>query len=85
MTVINLCFADEIEGLAGQEQELDNVLNHLEEASTAYAMQIRAEKTQLITNNTNGISTDIIIDNKKLETVGSFIFGSYSIGWGIQA
>ena len=35
-------------------------------------MQINAEKTQLMTNNTNGISTDITIDNKKLETIRSF-------------
>ena len=35
-------------------------------------MQICAEKTQLMTNNTNGISTDITIDNKKLEIVCSF-------------
>ena len=35
-------------------------------------MQISAEKTQLMTNNTNGISTDITIDNKKVETVRSF-------------
>ena len=35
-------------------------------------MQISAEKTQFLTDNTNGISTDIAIDNKKLETVRSF-------------
>ena len=35
-------------------------------------MQISAEKTQLMTNNTNSMSTDITIDNKKLETVRSF-------------
>ena len=35
-------------------------------------MQISAEKTQLMTSNANGISTDITIDNKKLETVRSF-------------
>ena len=35
-------------------------------------MQISAEKTQLMTNNTNNISTDITRDNKKLETVRSF-------------
>ena len=34
-------------------------------------MQIGAEKIQLMTNNTNGISTVIAID-KKLETVRSF-------------
>ena len=35
-------------------------------------MQISAEKTQLITNNTNVISNDINVDNKKPETVCSF-------------
>ena len=35
-------------------------------------MQISAEKTQLMTNDTNGISTGITIDSKKLETVRSF-------------
>ena len=71
-TIINLRFADDIDGLAGQEQEL---VNHLEEASTAYGVQISAEKTQLITKKTpknkqtnkqkkpNGISADR--DNKK--------------------
>ena len=68
-TITNLRFADDIDGLAGQEQELIKLVNHLEEASTAYGMQISAEKTQLTTNNTNGISTDITIDNNKLETV----------------
>ena len=35
-------------------------------------MQSSAEKTQVMTNNTNGISTDIAIDNKKLKTIRSF-------------
>ena len=48
------------------------MINRLEEASTAYGTQISAEKTQLTTNNTNGINTDITIDNKKLETARSF-------------
>ena len=39
-------------------------------------MQISAEKTQLMTNNTNGISTEITID-KKLETVRSFEYKLY--------
>ena len=62
----------DIDGLAGQEQEIVKLVNYLEEASTAYGMQISAEKTQLMTNNTNGISTDITIDNKKLDTVRIF-------------
>ena len=71
-TITNLRFADDIDGLAGQEQELVQLVNHLEEASSAYDMQIGAEKSQLMTYNTNGISTDIATDNKKLETVRSF-------------
>ena len=71
-TITNLRFADDIDGLAGQEQELVKLINHLEEASTAYGMQISTEKTQLMTNNTNGIGTDLAIDNKKLETLRSF-------------
>ena len=41
-TITNLRFADDIDGLAGQEQELDKLVHHLEEASTAYGMQISA-------------------------------------------
>ena len=43
-TIINLRFADDIDGLDGQEQELVKLVNHLEEASTAYGMQISAEE-----------------------------------------
>ena len=71
-TITKLRFADDIDGPAGQEQGLVKLVNHFEEASTAYGMQTSAEKTQLMTNNTNGISTDITIDNKKLETVRTF-------------
>ena len=82
-TITNLRFADNIDGLAGREQELVKLVNHLEEASTAYGMQISAVKTQLMTNNTNGISTDITIDNKKLENIRSFEYlGSIVSGEG---
>ena len=63
-TITNLRFADYLDGLAGQEQELVKLVNHLEEASTAYGTQIIAEKSQLMTNNTNGINTDITINNR---------------------
>jgi len=64
-TITNLRFADNIDGLAGEEQELANLVNHLDEASSAYGMQISAEKTQLMTKSANGISTDIMIEGKK--------------------
>ena len=65
-------FSDDIDGLAGQDRELVKLANHIKEASTACGKQISAEKTPLMTNNTNGVSTDITIDNYKLETVHSF-------------
>ena len=51
-TITNLRSADDIDGLAGQEREMVKLVNHLEEASTVYGMQISSEKIQLMTNNT---------------------------------
>ena len=56
-TITNLRFADDIDGLAGDEQELANLVERLEKTSTSYGMEIGAEKTTLMTNNTQGIST----------------------------
>ena len=43
----------------------------LDKASTAYGMEISAEKTKLMTNNTSGINTEIKVNGHKLETVTS--------------
>ena len=58
-TISNLRFPDDIDGLAGSELELSNLVERLDKTSTAYGMQISAEKTKLMTNNTNGISSNI--------------------------
>ena len=71
-TITNLRFADDINGLAGDEEELANLVERLDKASTAYGMQISAEKTKLMTNNTSGINTEIKVNGQKLETVTSF-------------
>ena len=47
--ITNLRFADDIDGSAGEEQELANLAEHLDKASTAYRMEISAEKTKLMT------------------------------------
>ena len=70
-TITNLRFADDIDGLAGEEEELANLVEHLGKASTAYGMEISAEKTKLMTNNTSGINTEIKVNGRKLETVTS--------------
>ena len=46
-TITNLRFADDIDGLAGEEEELANLVEHLDKASTAYGMEISAKKTKL--------------------------------------
>ena len=49
-TITNLRFADDaddINGLAGEEEELANLAERLDKASTAYGMEISAEKTKL--------------------------------------
>ena len=58
-TITNLRFVDDIYGLAGDEEELANLVERLDKASTAYGMEISAEKTKLMTNNTSGINTEI--------------------------
>ena len=44
-TVTNLRFADDIDGLAG-EDELANLVERLDKVSMAYGMEISAEKTK---------------------------------------
>ena len=48
------------------------MVERLDKASTAYGMEISAEKTKLMTNNTSGINTEIKVNGQKLETVTSF-------------
>ena len=49
-----------------------NLVERLDKASTAYGIEISAEKTKLMTNNTLGINTEIKVNGQKLETVTSF-------------
>ena len=69
----NLRFADDIDGLAEEEEELVNCVERLYKASTAYGMEISAQKTKLMTIYTSGINTEIRVNGQKLETVTSFM------------
>ena len=65
-------FADDIDGLAGEEEELAKLVERLDKTPIAYGMEIiSAEKTKLMTNNTSGINTKIKVNGQKLETVTS--------------
>ena len=70
--IINLRFANYIDGLAGEEEELAKLVERLDKASTACGMEINAEKTKLMTNNTSGINTETKVNGQKLVTVTSF-------------
>ena len=72
-TITNLRFADDIDGLAGEEEELAKLIECLDKASTAYGMEISAEKTKHMTNNTSGINTEVKVNGQKLETVTRFV------------
>ena len=68
-TITNVRFADDIDGLAGKEEKLATFSERLEKVPTAYDMEISAEKTKLMTNNTTGIYTEIRVNGQKRETV----------------
>ena len=70
-TITNLCFADDIDGLAGEEGKLAKLAERLDKASRDYSMETSADKTKLMTNNASGINTEIKVNGQKLETVTS--------------
>ena len=59
--IINLRFADDIDSLAEEEQELEALVENLDKTCTRYKMEISAEKTKLVTNSANGIQREIKI------------------------
>ena len=62
----------DIDGLAGKEEELASLVDHVDKISAAFDMEISAEKTKVMTNNATGISIDIKINGEKLGEVDSF-------------
>ena len=66
----NLRFAADIDGLAGEEEELAKLPECLDKASKR--MEISAKKTKLMTNKTSGINKKIKVNGQKLETATSF-------------
>ena len=71
-TITNLRFADDIDGLAGEEEELANIAERLDKTSTAYGVEISAKQTKLITKSISGMNKEIKVNGQKLGTVTSF-------------
>ena len=45
--ITNLRFADDIDGLAGSESELANLIKIIDNTARAYGMEIKSKKTQI--------------------------------------
>jgi hypothetical protein len=61
--ITNLRFADDIDDLAGSEDELKEFTVKLDKAAKACGMEINAEKTKVIANRT--FTIEIRIDGQK--------------------
>ena len=56
--ITNLRFADAIDALAEEGQELDALVESIDKTCTRYKQEISAEKTKLMRNSANGIQRD---------------------------
>ena len=70
--ITNLRFADDIDALAEEGQELEALVESPDKICTRYKMEISAEKTKLMTNSANGIQREIKVKGQKLDIVTSF-------------
>ena len=70
--ITNLRFADDIDALAEEKQELEALVESLDKTCTRYKMEISAEKTKLMINSANGIQREIKVKGQRLGTVTSF-------------
>ena len=61
-TITYFRFANDIDGLDRDEAEQAKLLERLDKASASYGMEISAEETKLMTNNTSGINTGLKVN-----------------------
>ena len=67
--ITNMWFADVIDALAEEEQELEALVESLYKTCTRYKIEISAEKTKLMSNSANGIQREIKVKGQKLSTL----------------
>ena len=68
----NLRFADDVDLMGVSNGELQDLTNRLLEREMAYEIEVNTEKSKIVTNGTNCISTDMSMNGQKLEKVSSF-------------
>ena len=72
-SITNLRFADDIDVLAGIDQELRQLVRILEKLID-YGMEINVDKTKIMINNPVGVITSIKVNNQAIEEVQNFIY-----------
>ena len=65
-------FADDIDLMGGSNGERQDLTIRLVDRGAAYGMEVRTEKSKIMTNSTNNISADISMNGQRLEEVTSF-------------
>lgn len=73
--ISNLRFADDIDLIAGSEEELQDLTERLNRTSKAYGMEISTQKSKILVCSNNPMpDTHIEIDHQSLEEVTSFTY-----------
>ena len=70
--ICNLRFADDIDLMAGTNQELQSLTDSLARNSSAYGMEISTEKSKVLVNSAHDISASITMYDEPLEEVATF-------------
>ena len=70
--ITSLRFADDMDALGEEEQDLEALVESLDKTCTRYRVEISAEKTKLVTNSANGIQREIKVKGQKFSTLTSF-------------
>ena len=83
--ITSLQFADDISVLGEEEQEIKALVDSLQKTCKRCKMKMSAEKTNLMTNSTNGIQSEIKVKGQKLGTVTSFKYlGAVCLRWWLK-
>lgn len=71
-TINNLRFADDIDLIAGSEEELQDLTNRLSMRAKAYGMEVSTEKSKILVNSAKNTTTQIYMNGEQLEEVQAF-------------
>jgi len=70
--ITNLCFADDIDGLAGSQDELATLVKNRDGTSSRFNIEISADKTKLMKHSGKQIASKVKVRGQDLETMGKF-------------